>query len=112
MRSGENLAADLEPGSLGPGSGVVSLAEAGHLNLSEIKTIQALPEEIEELALQKGDVLLTEGGDFDKLGRGAMLEQDLPNCIHQNHVFRVRVDPSQLDPVYFASFLQTPEAKR
>ena len=48
----------------------VANVQAGHLDLSEIKTIQALPEEVEELALRKGDVLLTEGGDFDKLGRG------------------------------------------
>ncbi|MGB4069850.1 MAG: restriction endonuclease subunit S [Nitrospira sp.] len=90
----------------------VANVQAGHLDLSEIKTIQALPEEVEELALRKGDVLLTEGGDFDKLGRGAMLEQDLPNCIHQNHVFRVRVEQSKLDPVYFAKFLLTGEARR
>ncbi|MEC4890471.1 MAG: restriction endonuclease subunit S [Nitrospira sp.] len=90
----------------------VANVQAGHLDLSEIKTIQALPEEVEELALRKGDVLLTEGGDFDKLGRGAMLEQDLPNYIHQNHVFRVRVEQSELDPVYFAKFLLTGEARR
>jgi type I restriction enzyme S subunit len=89
----------------------VANVQAGHLNLSEIKTIQALPSEVEELALRKGDVLLTEGGDFDKLGRGAMLEQDLPNCIHQNHVFRVRVERSKLEPFYFAKFLLTTEAK-
>ena len=89
----------------------VANVQAGHLDLSEIKTIQALPEEVEELALRKGDVLLTEGGDFDKLGRGAMLEQDLPNCIHQNHVFRVRVEQLQLNPVYFAKFLLTREAR-
>ena len=89
----------------------VANVQAGHLDLSEIKTIQALPEEVEELALQKGDVLLTEGGDFDKLGRGAMLEQDLPNCIHQNHVFRVRVEQSKLNPVYLARFLLTGEAR-
>ena len=89
----------------------VANVQAGHLDLSEIKTIQALPEEVEELALRKGDVLLTEGGDFDKLGRGAMLEQELPNCIHQNHVFRVRVEQSKLNPVYFAKFLLTGEAR-
>jgi type I restriction enzyme, S subunit len=89
----------------------VANVQAGYLDLSEIKTIQALPGEIGELALRKGDVLLTEGGDFDKLGRGAMLEQDLPNCIHQNHVFRVRVDQSELEPLYFAKFLLTTEAK-
>jgi type I restriction enzyme, S subunit len=89
----------------------VANVQAGHLDLSEIKTIQALPEEVEKLVLRKGDVLLTEGGDFDKLGRGAMLEQDLPKCIHQNHVFRVRAEQSTLEPVYFAKFLLTPEAK-
>jgi type I restriction enzyme, S subunit len=90
----------------------VANVQAGHLDLSEIKTIQALPAEVEELALRKGDVLLTEGGDFDKLGRGAMLERDLPNCIHQNHVFRVRTERSKLDPIYFAQFLLTGEARR
>lgn len=89
----------------------VANVQAGHLDLSEIKTIQALPAEVEELALRKGDVLLTEGGDFDKLGRGAMLERDLPNCIHQNHVFRVRTERSKLDPIYFAQFLLTGEAR-
>ena len=90
----------------------VANVQAGHLDLSEIKTIQALPEEVEALALRKGDVLLTEGGDFDKLGRGAMLEHDLPNCIHQNHVFRVRVNKSRLEPIVFAKYLLTNEAKR
>jgi type I restriction enzyme S subunit len=89
----------------------VANVQDGHLDLSEIKTIQALPEDLKALALKKGDVLLTEGGDFDKLGRGAMLEQDLPNCIHQNHVFRVRVNQLELNPVFFAKYLMTPDAK-
>lgn len=89
----------------------VANVQAGHIDLGEIKTILALPEEVEQLALRKGDVLLTEGGDFDKLGRGAMLEKELPNCIHQNHIFRVRVDRSKLEPIYFAKFLMTEEAR-
>jgi len=83
----------------------VANVQAGYLDLSELKTIEALPSEVAELELKKGDVLLTEGGDFDKLGRGAMLEQDLSGCIHQNHVYRVRCDKSKLLPVYFAKFL-------
>jgi type I restriction enzyme S subunit len=89
----------------------VANVQAGHLDLTEIKTILALPSEAKELALQRGDVLLTEGGDFDKLGRGAMLEKDMPDCIHQNHVFRVRVNRAKLEPIYFAKFLLTPEAR-
>jgi len=89
----------------------VANVQAGYLDLSEMKMIEALPEEVEELALRTGDVLLTEGGDFDKLGRGAMWESAIPNCIHQNHVFRVRVDQSKLIPLYLTSLLQTEPAK-
>jgi type I restriction enzyme S subunit len=90
----------------------VANVQAGYLDLSEIKTIEALPSEVEELQVKIGDVLLTEGGDFDKLGRGAMLEVDLPNCIHQNHVFRARVNRDYLLPVFFHDFLQTQQAKK
>jgi type I restriction enzyme S subunit len=48
----------------------VANVQAGRLDLTELKTIQALPKEVEELSLKKGDVLLTEGGDFDKLRAG------------------------------------------
>lgn len=89
----------------------VANVQDGRLDLSEIKTIPALPAEVERFSLRKGDVLLTEGGDYDKLGRGAMLEYDIPRCIHQNHVFRVRVEQSSLHPIFFAKYLLTPEAK-
>jgi len=89
----------------------VANVQAGYLDLEEIKTIEALPSEVQELTLKKGDVLLTEGGDFDKLGRGALWEHEIANCIHRNHVFRVRVEPSKLPPIYFEKFLQTPTAK-
>jgi type I restriction enzyme S subunit len=89
----------------------VANVQAGYLDLAELKTIEALPKEVEELSLKRGDVLLTEGGDFDKLGRGAMLDRDLANCIHQNHVFRVRCEQSQLLPEYFANFLLTQNAR-
>jgi type I restriction enzyme S subunit len=89
----------------------VANVQAGYLDLTELKTIEALPEEVDQLSLRRGDVLLTEGGDFDKLGRGAMLEQDLPTCIHQKHVFRVRCNQQALLPDYFAKFLLTPAAK-
>jgi type I restriction enzyme S subunit len=89
----------------------VANVQAGHLDLAELKTIDATPGEIVELTLRTGDVLLTEGGDHDKLGRGALLERDIGECIHQNHVFRVRTNRPTLIPEYFASFLQTDPAR-
>lgn len=90
----------------------VANVQAGGLDLSEMKLIPATDEEIKELAVKAGDVLLTEGGDFDKVGRGALLESDIGECIHQNHVFRVRVNPALLTPEYLASHLQTFEARQ
>jgi type I restriction enzyme S subunit len=89
----------------------VANVQDGYLDLSELKIIEAFPREIEELSLKRGDVLMTEGGDFNKLGRGAMLEHDIPNCIHQNHVFRVRCNQEMLLPHYFAKFLLTQTAR-
>ena len=89
----------------------VANVQAGFLDLSEIKMIEALQSEVTELRLLPGDVVLTEGGDFDKLGGGAMWEGQIAACIHQNHVFRVRVDPLLLVPHFFHEYLQTPVAR-
>jgi len=80
----------------------VANVQDGYLDLSEIKMITIQPHEIDRFRLQTGDVLLTEGGDFDKLGRGFVWTGDIPDCVHQNHVFAVRVYRELLLPRYFA----------
>lgn len=82
--------------------------QAGRLDLSVIKTIDATMPEIEKFRLAEGDVLMTEGGDPDKVGRGAVAHNLPKNCIHQNHVFRVRLNRVILYPEYFEMFLQSP----
>jgi type I restriction enzyme S subunit len=89
----------------------VANVQDGYLDLSEIKTIRVPPSEAEQLRLRHGDVLMTEGGDFDKLGRGAVWRDEIPGCIHQNHVFRVRLAPNKVRPEYFESLLLTRYAK-
>jgi hypothetical protein len=90
----------------------VANVQDGYPDLSEIKEIHVRPQDVPRYALQSGDVLLTEGGDFDKLGRGFVWNSELPECIHQNHVFAVRVDQSQLDPHFFAYQAQSPHGKQ
>jgi type I restriction enzyme S subunit len=89
----------------------VANVQAGFLDLSEIKTIPAKATEIDALALQRGDVVMTEGGDHDKLGRGALWEYDIPDCIHQNHIFRVRTNRERMLPTFFVNLLQTEVVK-
>ncbi|MBK5273936.1 MAG: restriction endonuclease subunit S [Desulfuromonadales bacterium] len=69
----------------------VANVQRGYLNLTEMKEIEASQSVIEELSLIPGDILFNEGGDRDKLGRGWIWEGQLPECIHQNHVFRARL---------------------
>ncbi|GMU83781.1 MAG: hypothetical protein AMXMBFR47_36510 [Planctomycetota bacterium] len=89
----------------------VANVQDGYLDLTEIKTIDVLPQDVEALRLEHGDVLMTEGGDFDKLGRGAIWEHDVPDCIHQNHVFRVRCNRRKLMPLFFANYIRTTGAR-
>jgi type I restriction enzyme S subunit len=89
----------------------VANVQDGHLDLSEMKTLQIRRAELERYTLHDGDVVLTEGGDFDKLGRGFIWRSELPLCIHQNHVFAVRTNRSVLDPEFFAYLAQSPYGK-
>jgi type I restriction enzyme S subunit len=61
--------------------------------------------------LQNGDVLMTEGGDLDKLGRGCVWNAQVSPCLHQNHVFAVRPNQSRLAPQFLSAFLGTNYAR-
>lgn len=88
----------------------VANVQDGFLDLSEIKEIEASERDIEKYRLKAGDILMTEGGDFDKLGRGAMWSGEIAECIHQNHIFRVRLSDAY-EPRFFACYLRTPMVK-
>lgn len=76
----------------------VANVQRGWLDLSEITVIRVPEKKALQLALKDGDVLLNEGGDRDKLGRGWVWENQVPGAIHQNHVFRARIHGDILHP--------------
>ena len=90
----------------------VSNVKNGYIDWTTVKTILATRQEIEQYRLLPDDILMTEGGDPDKVGRGAIIKNPLENSIHQNHIFRVRLDESELLPSFFAEYLQHQKAKR
>jgi type I restriction enzyme S subunit len=89
----------------------VANVQDGQLALTDVKTIMATPREIEKLRLRKGDLLLTEGGDLDKLGRGACWHEQMPVCIHQNHIFRVRLPDDAYDHEFVSLQVGSPYGK-
>jgi type I restriction enzyme S subunit len=82
----------------------VANVQRGHLDLDNVKLIDATEDEIRSLQLMPGDVLLNEGGDRDKLGRGWIWEGQIEECVHQNHVFRVRLDPAMAIPKFVSHY--------
>ena len=80
----------------------VANVQDGYLKLDEIKEIAIDVNLIERYSLRKGDVLFTEGGDYDKLGRGTVWNNEIPGCLHQNHVFAVRPNTSILFDCFLA----------
>ena len=90
----------------------VANVQDGVLDLAEIKKVQVRAEDVSRYLLMPGDVLMNEGGDYDKLGRGAVWHGEIADCLHQNHVFAVRPNQSMLRSEYLAALGRSPHGKR
>ncbi|MCI1192374.1 hypothetical protein MOJ79_11020 [Calidifontimicrobium sp. SYSU G02091] len=89
----------------------VANVQAGFLDLRHVKNIEVPRSEALKSELRPNDVVLTEGGDIDKLGRGAIWSGQIKGCIHQNHVFAVRPDPTTLNPKFLTYILESPHGR-
>ncbi|MEQ1517436.1 MAG: restriction endonuclease subunit S [Usitatibacteraceae bacterium] len=74
----------------------VANVQRGFFKLDNIKTIQIGVEELSKYLVEDGDLLITEGGDWDKVGRTAIWRGGVESCLHQNHVFKARVPSGKL----------------
>ena len=86
----------------------VANVKRGEIDLTVIKEVSIAEVEIERYALRKNDLLMTEGGDWDKVGRAAIWGDEIPVCLHQNHVFRARMRSSELTPFWFERYFNSP----
>lgn len=73
----------------------VANVQRGYFKLDNLKSIEIVATELSKYLVEKYDLLITEGGDWDKVGRTAIWHEDASNVLHQNHVFKARV-PSTL----------------
>ena len=87
----------------------VANVQRGYLNLDVIKEIEIRADEFDRYRLRQQDVLMTEGGDWDKLGRAAIWSGEIEKCIHQNHIYRIRsACPEALLPEWIVLFANSP----
>jgi len=74
----------------------VANVQRGYFKLAGLKSIEIAEDELTKYAVHEGDLLITEGGDWDKVGRTAIWRGGVQNCLHQNHVFKARVPSDHL----------------
>ncbi len=68
-------------------------------------------DELSKWRLMADDLLVLEGGDREDVGRTAIFNGELQNCVHQNHIFRVRVNTSIVLPLFTMVYLNNPQVK-
>ena len=78
----------------------VANVQDGYVDTNDIAVLRVSKDEIEKYSLSAGEVLMTEGGDRDKLGRGCVWDGRIAPCLHQNHIFAVKVKEKLLNPYY------------
>jgi len=78
----------------------VANVQDGYLDLDDVAEVELPERDAVRYELRAGDVLMTEGGDFDKLGRGYVWQGQVARCLHQNHIFAVRPRRELLTPRY------------
>ena len=83
----------------------VANVQDGYLALDDIAEIELPAKETRRYELRPNDVLLTEGGDFDKLGRGYLWSGQIPLALHQNHIFVVRPNQQVLSSKFLTVLL-------
>jgi type I restriction enzyme S subunit len=88
----------------------VANVQDGFLDLAEMSKIQLSRHDLIRYRVLPGDVLMNEGGDLDKLGRGAIWRGEVDPCVHQNHVFVVRCKAALL-PEYLNIWTETSPAR-
>ncbi|MCC6630385.1 MAG: restriction endonuclease subunit S [Chloroflexi bacterium] len=81
---------------------------ANELRLDQIEYIGVADQELDKLLLRQGDLLVVEGnGSPDQIGRAALWDGSIENCVHQNHLIKVRFG-DRLTPQWALTWLLSP----
>lgn len=89
----------------------VANVTAQGLDLSDVHRVELFDNELSRLRLQRGDLLVVEGnGSASQIGRAALWDGSIEDCVHQNHLIRVRPGPEVL-PEYLEAVWNSPQTR-
>ncbi|GBC92424.1 Type-1 restriction enzyme EcoKI specificity protein [bacterium HR15] len=75
----------------------------GRIDVTKVDKMHFDEPEERRLSLRHGDILVCEGGE---IGRTAMWEDQLPLCLYQNHLHRLRSLREDVFPLFYMYWMQ------
>lgn len=82
------------------------------LDLNDLHSVELFGTELDRLRLEVGDLLVVEGnGSASQIGRAALWDGSISDCVHQNHLIRVRPSAVLL-PEYLEAVWNSPESRQ
>ena len=83
------------------------------LVLDEIKCIRLTENELDRVRLQRNDLLIVEGhGNPGEIGRSAIWDGSVKDCVHQNHLIRVRPNRDSIAPEFACAYLNSTSGRQ
>jgi type I restriction enzyme S subunit len=89
----------------------VANVQRGELDLREVKKINVPDADMPTYRLEPRDLLVCEGNSADLVGRPAIWRGEIPDCVHQNHILKVRVNHAKALPEYVLEYMHTGPAR-
>jgi type I restriction enzyme S subunit len=89
----------------------VANVQRGELDLGEMKYIDVSDSDMPNLRLEAGDLVVCEGNSAELVGRPAMWRGEVIDCVHQNHILKVRVNRLKALSEYVLAFMHCPPAR-
>lgn len=81
------------------------------LRLDDISVIGVQDKELDRVLLHDGDILIVEGnGSLEQIGRAAIWNSEIENCVHQNHLIKVRVN-DDINSKFLLYYFMSPQGK-
>lgn len=82
------------------------------LKLDDVTEIGIQPNELRRVSLEYEDLLIVEGnGSLDQIGRAAIWREEIQECVHQNHLIKVRANKEILYPTFLLFYFMSPQGK-
>ncbi|EMO4453916.1 restriction endonuclease subunit S [Klebsiella michiganensis] len=82
------------------------------LKLDDVTEIGIQPNELHRVSLEYEDLLIVEGnGSLDQIGRAAIWREEIQECVHQNHLIKVRANKEILYPTFLLFYFMSPQGK-